>query len=141
MSVKKKAPPRRVSLAAPASGARAPTKESKEGNLPAVSKQTAGGIAGAMVGGIVAGPVGAIVGGVAGAMVGNSSAAGERPIGRTVDNIRSVTEKPARKAYARISKAMKPSRASKKKASTKKASGKKPAAKKIPKKRSHHASA
>ncbi len=94
--------PQTGSVSAAKIRARAPS----EGNLPEVSKQTAGGIAGAMVGGVVAGPVGAVVGGVVGAMVGNASAEGKRPIGRTIDNIRVVTEEPARRAYARISKAM-----------------------------------
>lgn len=77
-------------------------------DLPSISKQTAGGIGGALVGGVVGGPIGALVGGVAGAMIGNASAAGERPIGRTVDGIKAVAEEPARKAYARISKAVSP---------------------------------
>jgi hypothetical protein len=100
------------------SAARAPAKEPNHDDLPAVSKQTAGGIAGATLGAVLAGPVGAILGGVAGALVGDASAAGKRPIERTVENIRAVAEPPARRAYARISKAM-----SHHKASTKKAPG------------------
>jgi hypothetical protein len=100
-------------------------------NLPPVSKQTAGGIAGAAIGGIVAGPVGAIVGGVAGALLGNASAAGERPLERTVDGIRAVAEEPARRAYKRISAAIARHRvSSKKKAATKKTAAKALAAKK-----------
>ncbi|MBL9092894.1 MAG: hypothetical protein JNL96_16865, partial [Planctomycetaceae bacterium] len=49
-------------------------------NLPEVSKQTAGGIGGAMLGGMVAGPVGALVGGVAGALIGKKSAEGKKPV-------------------------------------------------------------
>jgi hypothetical protein len=51
------------------------TRRTKQGSerVP-VTKQTAGGIAGAVLGGIVAGPVGAVVGGVAGAIVGNDTA-------------------------------------------------------------------
>jgi predicted lipid-binding transport protein (Tim44 family) len=97
-------------------------------NLPPVSKQTAGGIGGALVGGVVGGPIGALVGGVAGAMIGNSSAAGERPIGRTVDGIKEITEEPVRKAYARISKAVSPG--AKKKTGTDGAAAKKTTAKK-----------
>jgi predicted lipid-binding transport protein (Tim44 family) len=111
-----------------------PVREPDPGNLPEVSKQTAGGIAGAMIGGVVAGPLGAIAGGVAGALIGNASAEGKRPIGRTVDNIREVTEEPARKAYARISNAM-----SRKKTPATKAPAKKPAAKKIPAKKTSRA--
>ena len=71
-----------------------PGGESADTNLPEVSKQTAGGIAGAMVGGVV------------GAMVGNASAEGRRPIAKTVENIRAVAEPSARRAYASIAKAM-----------------------------------
>jgi hypothetical protein len=41
-------------------------KQANEENLPAVSKQTAGGITGAVIGGMLGGPVGAVAGGVAG---------------------------------------------------------------------------
>lgn len=74
--------PQATSVAKAKTLARRPAQK----NLPAVSKQTAGGIAGAMVG--------------------NSSAHGERPIGKVVDNLRAVTEKPVRRAYAHISEAM-----------------------------------
>jgi hypothetical protein len=103
-------------------------REQTSGNLPPISKQTAGGVAGAVVGGVVAGPIGALVGGVAGALVGNASAAGERPIGRTVDNIRAVAEEPARKIYKRITKAGTP-KAAKQEILEKKVSAKKAAAK------------
>jgi len=101
-------------------------------NLPPVSKQTAGGIAGAAIGGIVAGPLGAVVAGVAGALVGNAAAAGEHPIKRTVDGIRSVAEQPTRRAYASVTAAIARHRVSKKKAkaSAKKATDKKATAKK-----------
>jgi len=75
-------------------------------NLPEVSKQTAGAIAGAVMGGVIAGPVGAVIVGVAGALVGNASAEGKRPIGKAVDSIRAVTEVPVREAYTRISNAV-----------------------------------
>ena len=42
-----------------------------------VSKQTAGGVAGAVVGSVLAGPVGAVVGGIAGTMMGNRAAKGK----------------------------------------------------------------
>ena len=109
-----------------------PGAESSDTNLPEVSKQTAGGIAGAMVGGVVAGPLGAVVGGVVGAMVGNASAEGRRPIAKTVENIRAVAEPPARRAYASISKAM---------GGKKKAAAKPAAAKATPDKTPVHASA
>jgi predicted lipid-binding transport protein (Tim44 family) len=114
--------------------AKPPVREPDPGNLPEVSKQTAGGIAGAMIGGVVAGPLGAIAGGVAGALIGNASAEGKRPIGRTVENIREVTEEPARRAYARISNAM-----SRKIKPAKKTATKKPAAKKTPAKKTSKA--
>jgi hypothetical protein len=65
-------------------------KPKKEANLPSVSKQTAGGVTGAVIGGVVAGPVGAVAGGVVGALVGNSSAKGEKPIKRAAEAIRSA---------------------------------------------------
>lgn len=76
-------------------------------NLPAVSKQTAGGIAGATVGGLVAGPIGAVIGGVAGAMVGSASAAGQRPIERAVKSIKKVSEKPIKAAMKKTVKSVK----------------------------------
>jgi hypothetical protein len=57
-------------------------------NVP-VSKQTAGGVTGAVLGGVVAGPLGAIAGGLTGAMVGDASAKGKRPMRRAVDAISS----------------------------------------------------
>lgn len=57
-------------------------------NVP-VSKQTAGGVTGAVLGAVVAGPVGALAGGVTGALVGDASAKGKKPIRRAVDAIRS----------------------------------------------------
>jgi hypothetical protein len=59
-----------------------------EKNVP-VSRQTAGGVTGAVLGGVVAGPLGAIAGGLSGAMVGDASAKGKRPVKRAVDAIRS----------------------------------------------------
>ena len=53
------------------------TSNSKvEQNVP-VSKQTAGGVTGAVIGGVIADPVGAVIGGVAGAMMGNRAAEGK----------------------------------------------------------------
>src|SRR3954453_9231353 len=57
-------------------------------NVP-VSKQTAGGVTGAVLGGAVAGPLGAIAGGLTGAMVGDASAQGKKPVKRAVDAISS----------------------------------------------------
>src|SRR3954468_15695207 len=57
-------------------------------NVP-VSKQTAGGVTGAVLGAVVAGPLGAIAGGLSGAMVGDASAKGKKPVKRAVDAIRS----------------------------------------------------
>jgi topoisomerase IA-like protein len=85
-----------------------------------------------MVGGVVAGPVGAVVGGVVGAMVGNASAEGKRPFGKTVDNIRAVTEEPARRAYARIAKAMSGKKHPTKKPAAAGTAATKPATKKAP---------
>lgn len=65
-------------------------KPEREKNLPSVSKQTAGGITGAVIGGMVAGPMGAVAGGIAGALVGNSSAKGNEPIKKTFETIRST---------------------------------------------------
>lgn len=104
-------------------------------NLPAVSRQTAGGIAGAALGGLVAGPLGSVVAGVAGALVGNASAAGDRPVERTVEGIRAVAEPPIRRTYKRITDAIARHRvSSKKKAATKKAAAKKTEAKETAKK-------
>jgi hypothetical protein len=55
-------------------------------NVP-VSKQTAGGVTGAILGAAVAGPLGAIAGGVTGAMVGDASAKGKKPVKRAVQAI------------------------------------------------------
>jgi hypothetical protein len=64
-------------------------KSAVKKNLPEVSKQTAGGIGGAVIGGMIAGPVGAIAGGVAGALIGNASAEGKRPIKRAAASVKS----------------------------------------------------
>lgn len=42
-----------------------------------MTKQTAGGVAGAVVGGMIAGPLGAVVGGTAGTVMGNRAAKGK----------------------------------------------------------------
>jgi hypothetical protein len=55
-------------------------------NVP-VSKQTAGGVAGAVLGAAVAGPLGAIAGGLTGAMVGDASAKGKKPVKRAANAI------------------------------------------------------
>jgi hypothetical protein len=67
-----------------------PAKQSdkQDKNVP-VSKQTAGGVTGAVLGAVVAGPVGALAGGVTGALVGDAAAKGRKPIKRAVDAIRS----------------------------------------------------
>ena len=56
-------------------------------NVP-VSRQTAGGVTGAVLGGAVAGPLGAIAGGLTGAMVGDASTKGKKPVKKAVDAIR-----------------------------------------------------
>jgi len=86
-------------MAAKATKQKVPNK-----NLPEVSKQTAGGIGGAMLGGMVAGPVGALIGGVAGALVGKSSAEGKEPIKKTVASVREKvrTSKSAQAAIAKL---------------------------------------
>ncbi len=100
-------------------------------NLLPVSRGTAGGIAGAALGGIVAGPLGAVAAGVAGALVGNASAAGDRPVERTVEGVREVAEPPIRRAYKRMSATIARHRGtSKKKATTRKTAAKASAAKK-----------
>jgi hypothetical protein len=65
-----------------------PMARGRSKNMPEVSKQTAGGIGGAVVGGLVGGPVGALIGGVAGAMMGNASAEGKRPVKKAVEAVR-----------------------------------------------------
>src|SRR5205809_7339610 len=54
-----------------------------------VSRQTAGGVTGAMLGAAVAGPLGAVAGGLTGAMVGDASAKGKKPVKRAIEGIRS----------------------------------------------------
>ncbi len=58
-----------------------------ETNVP-VSRQTAGGVTGAVLGAAVAGPLGAIAGGLTGAMVGDASAKGKKPVKRAVEAVR-----------------------------------------------------
>src|SRR6476660_1218644 len=55
-------------------------------NVP-VSRQTAGGVTGAVLGAAVAGPLGAIAGGLTWAMVGDASAKGKKPVRRAVQAI------------------------------------------------------
>jgi len=117
---------------------KSPAKKSVENeNLPEVSKQTAGGIGGAVIGGMIAGPVGAIAGGVAGALIGNSSAEGKKPIKKAMASVRSqvtgagaamalTTEKGAKASKAGGKKTAKKASSSSKKAGAKK----KPAVKK-----------
>src|SRR3954452_21165208 len=57
-------------------------------NVP-VSKETAGGVTGAVLGAAVAGPLGAIAAGLPGAMVGDASAKGKKTVKKAVDTIRS----------------------------------------------------
>ena len=54
-----------------------------------ISRQTAGGVTGAILGAAVAGPLGAIAGGLTGAMVGDASAKGKQPVKRAIEGIRS----------------------------------------------------
>ena len=54
-----------------------------------ISKQTVGGVAGAIVGSAIAGTVGAMVGGVAGTLMGNRAARGESLVStRTLNSVR-----------------------------------------------------
>ncbi len=62
------------------SAPKASAKKDPNVNLPEVSKQTAGGIGGAVAGGMIAGPVGALVGGVVGANGRKASAEGKKPM-------------------------------------------------------------
>jgi hypothetical protein len=103
-------------------------------NLPTVSKQTAGGITGAVAGGVIGGPVGAVIGGVAGAVVGQSSAKGKKPIKKMIDAVRARLGRAKKKASQGKAKAsptstkkkdMAPTRNVAKK--TAKAKGRKPA--------------
>jgi hypothetical protein len=81
-----------------------------------VSKQTAGGVTGAVLGGVVAGPVGALAGGAVGAMVGDASAKGKRPIKSAVDAIRDeITSGRAKEAAKNVGKRIKSLVKSKKK--------------------------
>jgi hypothetical protein len=66
----------------------APKAQPNQETVP-VSKQTVGGVTGAILGAAVAGPFGAIAGGLTGAVVGDASAKGKKPIKRAVDAIRS----------------------------------------------------
>ena len=78
-------------LIAPTATGKAPKAKGKpapEKNVP-VSKQTAGGVTGAILGAAVAGPLGALAGGLAGAVVGDASAKGKKPVKKAVDAIRS----------------------------------------------------
>jgi len=94
----------------------------KETNVP-VSKQTAGGVTGAVLGAAVAGPIGAIAGGVTGAMVGDASAKGKQPMKRASEAVRSeVTGGRVGEAFKNVVGRIKAMRTSKKKASTKKKS-------------------
>ena len=56
-----------------------------------ISKQTVGGVAGAIVGSAIAGTVGAVVGGVAGTLMGNRTARGESLVStRTLNSVKDV---------------------------------------------------
>src|SRR4029078_1615092 len=67
----------------------ATVEKSKAQETVPVSKQTVGGVTGAILGAAVSRPIGAIAGGLTGAMVGDASAKGQRHVKRTVDAIRS----------------------------------------------------
>ena len=85
------------------------------GSVP-VSKQTAGGVTGAVLGGVVAGPIGALAGGAMGAMVGDASAKGKKPVKRAVDSIRDeITSGRAKEAVKNVGKRIKSLVKSKKK--------------------------
>ena len=86
-----------------------------EQNVP-VSKQTAGGVTGAVIGGVIAGPVGAVIGGVAGAMMGNRAAEGKSLVSPgTVEAVKTAAKgvkaqaqkvKPLRKMIGKAKNAM-----------------------------------
>ena len=59
----------------------------KPTSMPEVTKQTAGGVGGAVLGAAVAGPVGAVIGGVAGTLIGDASAKGKRPVKKAVEAV------------------------------------------------------
>jgi hypothetical protein len=106
----------------------------------AVSKQTAGGVTGAVLGGMVAGPLGAIAGGVTGAMIGDESAKGKRPIKRAVEAIRTEIReggvKDALKSVTeRVTARLKSLRTGRKKAAAPKAASKSKKAKSKPAKK------
>jgi hypothetical protein len=105
-----------------------PEHESHE-DVP-VSKQTAGGVTGAVLGGIVAGPVGALAGGAVGAMVGDASAKGKKPVKRAAEAIRDeITSGRAKAALKKVGQRIKALRPKmKKKKSAAKSAGKKKAA-------------
>ena len=52
-------------------------QQQQDANVPPVSRQTAGGVTGAVIGGAIAGPVGAVLGGLAGVAMGDRSAQGK----------------------------------------------------------------
>jgi len=101
--------------------------QAAEAKLP-ISKQTAGGVTGAVLGGMVAGPLGALAGGLTGAIIGDESAKGKKPVKRAVEAVRAeVTEgrvgdalKSATTKVGMRIKSMRKGRKSKKKAATKK---------------------
>ena len=62
-------------------------KKAKAEETVPVSKQTVGGVTGAILGAAVAGPFGAIAGGLTGAIVGDASAKGKKPMKRAVEAI------------------------------------------------------
>jgi hypothetical protein len=84
---KSKSTTKRPSQPAPVATPKSKEKKSEK-NVP-ISKQTAGGVTGAIFGAAVAGPLGAIAGGLTGAMVGDASAKGKKPVKRAIEGIRS----------------------------------------------------
>ena len=92
-----------------------PSPDDIQVNVP-VTKQTAGGVTGAVIGGVIAGPVGALIGGVAGAMMGNRAAKGkslvpEGAVETAKSTASTVKEKvtgsaPVKKAIASVKKAI-----------------------------------
>ena len=89
-------------------------------DLPTVSKQTAGGITGAVAGAVVGGPVGALIGGVAGALVGRSSAKGKKPIKKAIDVVRARTLGRAKKGGSASATRSRQDKVAPKKSATKK---------------------
>ena len=107
--------------------ARKNDKPAAKQNLP-VTRQTAGGLTGAVVGSVIAGPVGALVGGVAGAIMGDRSAQGKTLVPATTVKAAKKTVTTLQSTAASLKPAKpKPASAPAKKSTTgKKAAGQRP---------------